>query len=417
MQVRIHRGSKEIGGSCVEVEADGARLLLDIGKPMSAGWNDVVPLPAVPGLADGDDPSLLGVLISHSHLDHYGLLPQVSPKVPIYAGAATASMMSAAGFFSPASADVTLTRPFIDRQPMKMGPFTVTPYLADHSAYDAYSLVVEAGRRKLMYTGDIRGHGRKSSLFERLLAQPPVGVHALLLEGTHIGSTGHLGETVSTESDVELAMASTFQSTAGLAAVVSSAQNIDRLVTVYRACLRSGRTLLVDLYTVAMAQATGRTTIPQPGFPSLGVLIPQCQRVLVKTSREFARTEAVRPFRVYPEALAADPSRYVVLGSSGGVMELLRGGALGPDGAVVWSLWPGYLRDTSGARFAAAVSSRSVPFVIHHTSGHAPVPDLQRLVAALQPERVVPIHTEGAAAYGEHFANVELRADGEWWSV
>jgi ribonuclease J len=259
MRVRIHRGSKEIGGSCIEVEADGARVVLDVGKPLSAGWNDEVALPAVPGLAEGGDPSLLGVLISHSHLDHYGLLPQVSPDVPIYAGAATACMMAAAAFFSRASANVTVAEPFVDRQPIKIGPFTVTPYLADHSAFDAYSILVEADDRRLFYSGDIRGHGRKASLFDRLVSQPPLGVHALLLEGTHIGSSGHVREAVTTESEVEAAMAATFRSTTGLAAVVSSAQNIDRLVTVYKACRRAGRTLLVDLYTVAMAQATGRS--------------------------------------------------------------------------------------------------------------------------------------------------------------
>ncbi|HEY3924655.1 MAG TPA: MBL fold metallo-hydrolase [Acidothermaceae bacterium] len=417
MRVRIHRGSREIGGSCVEVEADGARLVLDVGKPLSAGWNDEVPLPAVPGLGDGDDTSLLGVLISHSHLDHYGLLPRVSPHVPIYAGAATASMMSAAGFFSRASAEVTLAEEFVDRQPIAIEPFTVTPFLADHSAFDAYSLLVEAGGRRLFYSGDIRGHGRKASLFDRLVAQPPLDVHALLLEGTHIGRTGHSGEVVTRESDVEAAMAATFRSTVGLAAVVSSAQNIDRLVTVYRACLRAGRTLLVDLYSVAMAQATGRSTIPQPGFPSLGVLVPQRQRVLVKTSGEFDRTAAVQSVRVFPEAVAADTSKYVVLGSSGAVADLLPGGLLGPDGVVVWSLWPGYLGDGSGSRFAHSVSQWGVPFVIHHTSGHAPVADLQRLVEAMRPERVVPIHTEGAAAYGQYFAAVEHHEDGEWWGV
>jgi ribonuclease J len=337
--------------------------------------------------------------------------------VPIYAGAATASMMAAAGFFSRASADVTLAEAFVDRQPIKIGPFTVTPYLADHSAFDAYSMLVEAGGRRLFYSGDIRGHGRKASLFDRLVRQPPTDVHALLLEGTHVGGEGHAGEIVTTEGDVEVAMAATFRSTAGLAAVVSSAQNIDRLVTAYRACLRAGRTLLVDLYTVAMAQATGRTTIPQPGFPALGVLVPQRQRVLVKTSGQFERTEAVRPFRVFPEAVMADPSKYVVLGSSGGVRDLLRDGALGSDGVVVWSLWPGYLRDASGARFAESVRQCSVPFVMHHTSGHAPVADLQRLVEAMNPERVVPIHTEGADQYVEHFPNVEQHADGDRWRV
>ena len=36
MQVCIHRGSKQIGGSCVEVESQGQRLLIDLGLPLDA---------------------------------------------------------------------------------------------------------------------------------------------------------------------------------------------------------------------------------------------------------------------------------------------------------------------------------------------------------------------------------------------
>src|SRR6187551_3804343 len=93
MRVRVHRGCHEVGGTCVEVEADGARLVLDAGRPLTAGADDHVELPAVPGLADGSDPALLGVLISHGHLDHYGLIDQVHPSVPVYAGQAASEIV------------------------------------------------------------------------------------------------------------------------------------------------------------------------------------------------------------------------------------------------------------------------------------------------------------------------------------
>lgn len=52
------------------------------------------------------------------------------------------------------------------------GPFAITAYLAGHSTYGAFSLLIQAGGRNLFYTGDIRGHGRRASAFERLLAEP-----------------------------------------------------------------------------------------------------------------------------------------------------------------------------------------------------------------------------------------------------
>jgi ribonuclease J len=106
----------------------------------------------------------------------------------------------------------------------------------------------------------------------------------------------------------------------------------------------------------------------------------------------------------------------VVLTGSSSVAELLRAGAL-TSGVVVWSLWSGYLAEPSGARLRAAVAAAGVPFVEHHTSGHAPLVDLQRLVAAIKPTRIVPIHTEGAQEFDRHFPSVTPREDGVWWPV
>ena len=54
MRVCIHRGSKEIGGSCVEVTSGGKRLLIDLGLPLDAIDNDKKYLPDISGL-DGSD--------------------------------------------------------------------------------------------------------------------------------------------------------------------------------------------------------------------------------------------------------------------------------------------------------------------------------------------------------------------------
>jgi hypothetical protein len=145
VRIRILRGAHEVGGSCVEVEALDSRIILDVGKPLWADWGETVPLPAVPGLADGSDPSLAGVVISHPHLDHYGLVDQVSPRVPLYIGREAAALLKAAEFFSAAGIDLHPTGYLADRVPLQIGAFTVTPFLADHSAFDSYSLLVEAG--------------------------------------------------------------------------------------------------------------------------------------------------------------------------------------------------------------------------------------------------------------------------------
>jgi ribonuclease J len=416
VQVRIHRGAHEIGGSCVEVESNGSRIVLDVGKPLWAEWNEQVPLPLVPGLADGSDPSLAGLLISHPHMDHYGLIDQVDARVPLFIGREATALLKAAELFSSAGVELHPTGYLSDRVPLQIGAFTVTPFLVDHSGFDSYSLLIEAEGRRLFYSGDFRGHGRKASLFKQLLDQPPLPIDVLLYEGTHIRSEQATDETPRSELDVELSLAKTMSETTGAACVVSSAQNIDRLVTVYRASKRAGRALVTDLYTATLAHEIARSTIPQPGFPDYKVYIPNRQRVLVKQSGEFDRLEFIRGCRVFPEWLLTNRHEVTLLMPSSTVPELLRANVL-HDGVVVWSLWPGYVNEPSGARMRRTLEAAGVPLIFDHASGHASVTDLQLLATALRPGKVVPIHTEAGDRFDEYFADVEAHSDGEWWEV
>jgi ribonuclease J len=89
MKLRIHRGTREIGGTCVELESSGQRILLDLGLPLNAKDMASTPLPAVVGLAE-IDPSLLAIILSHGHRDHWGLVPKALPGIPIVMGKACA---------------------------------------------------------------------------------------------------------------------------------------------------------------------------------------------------------------------------------------------------------------------------------------------------------------------------------------
>jgi ribonuclease J len=413
MRACIHRGAVEVGGSCVELEADGRRLLLDIGRPLDATPGEPLSVPPVGGGADdGSGENLLGVVVSHAHLDHYGLIDRLPPTTPIYAGQATADILREAAFFSPAGVDLELAGVVRDRITQRIGPFSVTPLLADHSAYDAYSLLVEAGGRRLLYTGDLRAHGRKRS-FERLLAQPP-DVDVVLLEGTRIGRTP-AGDTT-TERDVEDRLVELARDTAGALLIFSAAQNIDRLVSAYRAARRTGRTLVVDLYTATVAQATGRSTIPQPGFPALRVYVPQRQRVLVKQSGEFERVRGLGAARIFKEEIAATPGSFAVLAQPSTLPELAKAGCLAGT-AAVWAMWQGYLQQASGERLLERLADAGVALHRVHASGHASEEDLRRLAAALAPARVVPIHTSAPERYEELLERVDPQPDGQWWEV
>lgn len=302
MRACIHRGAHEIGGSCVELEHQGQRVLLDLGRPLTARLDEDVPLPPMPGL-EVDDPSLLGIVVSHGHPDHWGLVPSIGSGVPLYVGKATAQILREAAFFSPAGADLHATGYLDDRQPFELGPFTITPYLVDHSAFDAYALLVNAGGRRLFYSGDLRAHGRKARVFEELIAHPPQGIDALLLEGTTIQRRA--GGQSPSESEVEERCVDLFGRAEGLVLACYSGQNIDRLVTLYRAARRSGRIFVHDLYTATIARASGLPkTIPQADWDGVRVFVSLSQRLKVKRSEEFDRINWVRGRPIFAEELA-----------------------------------------------------------------------------------------------------------------
>ena len=167
------------------------------------------------------------------------------------------------------------------------------------------------------------------------------------MEGTTLGRTG-TKEGFETEADLEARFAEAFRRTEGIHFVWTSSQNIDRVVTVFRAAKRMGRLLLIDLYTAVVLEATGRDTIPQSHWEEVKVYVPQGQRVFIKKNGLFADLERHRRFRVYPEALPGLAERAVMLFRSMAMRD--RGVASVLDGAgFTYSMWDGYLKEDSSA--------------------------------------------------------------------
>jgi ribonuclease J len=412
LRVRIHRGAEQVGGTCVELESAGKRILLDLGMPLDAKEGEM-PLPDVPGLA-GDDSSLLGVIISHLHGDHCGLVPCAAPGLPVAMGAVAAKVLREADFFTGRSPVIEPTWPLVDRQTFTIGPFKITPHQVEHSAFDAFALLVEADGRHLFYTGDFRAHGNDADPFARLLRDPPRPVHALLMEGTQIGG-GREGNGPG-EADLRGTLARRFMDWPGLVLVAWSAQNLDRLRTIHDAARVADRKLVVDLYTATLAQAAASADVPKPGDEGLSVYCRRRERIQVKEAGEFSRVNAIHDVRIFPENLAQRARELVLVLRPSMIAELDRAGAL--DGALaIWSLWRGYLENAPEQRMLRRLGEGGVPFEVHHVSGHAYIPDLRRLVEAVAPHRVIPIHTSEPARYDSLFPRVELRRDGEWWKV
>ncbi|NYZ11608.1 MBL fold metallo-hydrolase [Azospirillum sp. RWY-5-1] len=414
MRVCIHRGAKQIGGTCIEIEAGSRRIAFDICLPLDAADDTASMLPAVPGFRDPDD-SLLAVVISHPHQDHYGLARHLRPDLPIMIGGAADRILKAAACFIRSGVSFQNLIPLRDRRVVEIGPFRVLPLLVDHSAYDAYSLLAEADGKRLFYTGDFRVHGRKAALVERLIEHPPAGVDVLLMEGSSIGRLDE-DDSFPTEDDLEHEFVDAMHATKGTVLVYASGQNIDRLVTVFRACRKTGRQLVIDLYTAEVLRATGNDRIPQGWWSGVRVFLPHRQRVWAKRNELFDLVPRYRANRIDPEELASAASTTTALFRPSLCEDLDRANCLA-GASVIYSMWSGYLRDERSEPFLKWLDRHCLPMVKVHTSGHASVRGLKRLADAIRPRRLVPVHSFSPDRYSDYFDNVDIRGDGEWWEV
>jgi ribonuclease J len=409
MRLRIHRGAQEIGGNCIELKAAGKTLLLDLGMPLSVSSTADVVLPAVSGLAYGKDENFLGVVLSHPHADHYGLLSKAARNTRIYLGQDAQRLLRAALPFTTFGLDLPNASTYRDRETFEVGPFCVTPFLADHSAFDAYSLLIEAEGRKLFYTGDFRGHGRKQGSFKRLLAEPSIkGVDVLLMEGTHLGREDHA--IAQTECSLEDDITQSISSTPGLVLACFSGQNIDRFVTFWKAARRVGRIFVADVYLAHILAALNRPSLPKPA-----VFLPA--KMKSKLMRE-RNTSVVIPFRrrrIYPEQIAGRASNLVMMFRSS-MMEEFEGLQCLDGGKLIYSQWPGYLvRDRVNIR--EWCTRRNLDFEILHTSGHADTQTLVNLAQAVSAKRVIPIHSDAPERLRDLIPGATPIDDGEWINI
>lgn len=413
MKICIHRGTKQIGGNCVEIEVGQNRIVLDIGLPLDSELHEVE-LPNVDGFVRSDQ-SLLGIFVSHAHLDHYGLAKKVESGVSIYIGAVAKKIINAARLFIPGGFEIKESNDLRHRKPIRVGPFTVTPYLVDHSAYDAYAFLVAADGKQLFYSGDFRGHGRKAKLFKELVGDPPRDVDLLLMEGSTVGRSDS-DFTYPTEEDLEKRLLKILTETKGAALFWSSGQNIDRLVTAYKACRKTGRLFIVDMYTASILRAIGNPRLPQPGWRGFRVYLPQAQKKIIIKNKLFDFAKSFADTRIYPENLKQLAAKSLFLFRPSMRFELEKAQCL-DDATLLYSMWPGYLEDGRHENFLQWLKSMNISLTHCHTSGHAPIKDLKRLAEAISPKLLVPIHTFEPERYHTLFENVELEDDGVWWEV
>lgn len=388
--------------------------MLDVGLPLTEPDADTMSLHPVPGFDKPDD-SLLGVVISHPHQDHYGLAYRLPRETTFLMGQATQSILEAASLFTPAGLKVQHAIHLENRKTIQLGPFQITPYLVDHSAYDSYAILVEADGKRLFYSGDFRTHGRKGALVDQLIAHPPRDVDVLLMEGTTLGRPAK-EQNFPTEDELENRFIESFESCDGMSLVWASGQNIDRLVTLYKACRKAGRKFIIDVYTAHILQATGNERIPQAGWRDIRIYLPFGQKMRILKDRSFELVEHLKPYRIYPEQFPAVANNAVMLFRPSMMRDLDRIDGL-RIGQMIHSMWLGYLKDDQTKPLLDWCKAKQIPMEYCHTSGHATAEVIARMTQAIDASQVVPVHTEKPEFLSDLSNRVKPASDGEWRKI
>lgn len=405
----VHRGTHQIGGTCIEIQhTSGERLILDAGRPLDApeGANGLVP-----GSLDCSRPAT--VLISHPHQDHWGVIDRLPASWPIWTGSKSAQLIAIPGELLRRP----LTRAFMTwdsrSRRFDVGAFAVTPILTDHSAFDAYMLLIEADGKRILYTGDFRRHGRKSVLVDRMMANPPADIDVLLMEGTNLGSD----KPVRSERELEQDFRALFNRTKGRVFVTWSGQNIDRTVTLYRAAKQAGRTLVIDLYTAdVLDRISDGTGLPYPGIDNLKVVITKGLRSRYSRNGREDFIERMAPFGIAARNLVG--GRHVTMLRSALIQDYERAGVVpNADDAYNFSMWNGYRADPYHSAALEWCKRAGSEVADIHTSGHASPADLRAFTTAIQPKVIIPVHGNAWDEHSDRFGNVKRLCDGEEYAI
>jgi ribonuclease J len=214
MNIRIHRGIDQIGGCITEIATEKARILIDLGQNLPDG--DVIVKDefansiSIERLTKNVD----AIFYTHYHGDHLGLFHLVPDKVTQYIGSVAKRVVLCKhlrlsyikGREEISAKEISILehlQTFVPEQRIVIGDIKVIPYFVSHSAYDAYLFLIEADGKRILHTGDFRGHGYLSKgLFKTveklILSQGKIDF--LITEGTMLS---RLDERVRHENELK----------------------------------------------------------------------------------------------------------------------------------------------------------------------------------------------------------------------
>lgn len=437
IKIKIHRGSHQIGGCSTEIEYEGERILIDLGSN----------LPGTDGDASITDKQLLddvfgekrdrhfdAILFSHYHGDHIGQYKAVPKGIPMYVGSAAKDIMKLIASYIDRDSAIKGEDILSKMETYKMGKpieklkkLKVTPLTVDHSALDAYMFLIEADGKKILFTGDFRSHGianSKGQLWKTIDSYVGKKVDVLLSEGTMLSRVEEKeSNIIQTEDELGLKAGEYFAKKKYNFVLVSST-NLDSIMEFYHNTPKD-KMFVCDAYQAKMimiamihkhkfyAKYQGKkeygdftkkiyihgyisledyawingaaSSIKKEGYPTIFFKMEKVADqnlddgfVMLVRSNRFYKENGESPFekivREYREKHKENTQ-------------------------FIYSMWDGYLKGKTADENIIRITGGEEKVIHLHTSGHAYVETIAELMEKVNPDMVIPMHTEMAEGF------------------
>jgi ribonuclease J len=383
-------------------------------------------------------PWLTGVLLTHAHLDHCGYIPYLDPRVPIYCSEVTLRVLETmeeisggeftavkpwgverfkSGFFkgkpSIKGGDEVARefKPFTPGGTLKIGKLRVQTFAVDHSIPGAVAYLIKTSDgKRVLYTGDLRFHGRQAETTRRLRrALKGAKPDAMVCEGTRVDEPEP-----DSEERVQVECTEIISKAKGFVGVEFAWKDLTRFETLREAARVSKRTFAISARTAYLLNKLGRGEEVERD-PRVKVYVPR-KDSMTYSPGDYSRSKYIAGFssdweegepdtrhlengiRAY--RIKADSKRYLVHLTTWDFNELID--LRPPEGGLFISASSepydeeGMIEEERKKAwmrlFRLNPPDHELPHI--HASGHASGPELKAFVREVGPEVLFPIHTE-----------------------
>lgn len=404
------------------------------------------------GINSYEKPSADGVLLSHAHMDHCAYIHNLREDIPIYMRKESEIILQVLEETgkSPFSEIINLKKSFYyvpkktgegykkltgENAKVKRDIITVDPYTpfeindfkvssipVDHSLPGSSSYFLENNNEAIIYTGDLRFHGRNKVYSDKfLLKSRKFNPTIMLCEGTRINENSK-----GTEEDIEFKAIKLIKDYKGLAIVNYPIRDLDRLITFYNVAKETDRILAINskqAYMLKLLENEKIDKYPSLKNPRITVYFPRKKQGLISGKHylcydenwniiESNNPEVEKDYELWEREFLKDddfityndlrenPSKYIFRCDFFELKELID---IKPEnGLYIYSLTEPFNEEME-IDFKRVKNwlkhFNLLPIHKMHVSGHGSGEEILNMIREINPEKLYPIHTEHVKSF------------------